>query len=292
MESQRTILVCGATGRQGGATVRHLLQGNWKVRALTRNIDSPSARQLKQLGAQVVPGDMENSRSVEQAMNGCEGVFSVQNFWECGPDGEVRQGKQVADIAGQLDVDHFVYSSVGGANRSTGIPHFDSKWEIEQHIQRLGLPATVIRPVFFYDNFNEEAIRSSILQGRLALPMEPTKPLQMVATEDIGGLAAMAFERPREFIGKAIELAGDEMTMPDVAGVFTKVLGRPVRFDPVDLEEVERTSPESAIMFRWFNEQGYQADLVSLRDMYPQLQTFETWLRRTSYGQVPRTKVA
>jgi uncharacterized protein YbjT (DUF2867 family) len=135
------ILVCGATGKQGGAVARSLLERGFRVRALTRDPQKPEAQALAEQGAEVVQGDMEDRSAVDQVLvEGAYGVFSVQNFWETGYDGEVQQGKTVADAARAAGVDHFVYSSVGSAHRQTGIPHFESKWEIEEHVRQIGLP--------------------------------------------------------------------------------------------------------------------------------------------------------
>jgi uncharacterized protein YbjT (DUF2867 family) len=128
---ERSILVCGATGKQGGAVARSLLERGFRVCALTRDPQKPEAQALAEQGAEVVQGDMENRSAVDQVLvEGVYGVLSVQSFWETGYDGEVQQGKTVADAARAASVDHFVYSSVGSAHRKTGIPHFESKWEI------------------------------------------------------------------------------------------------------------------------------------------------------------------
>lgn len=280
-----TILVTGATGHQGGAVARHLRARGWPVGALTRDTQKPSARNLAELGVEVIQGDLDNRSSLDRALKDVYGVFSVQNFWETGAAREITQGKTLAEAAKVAGVKHFIYSSVGGAERGTGIPHFDSKWEIEQHVRALDLPATILRPVFYMDNFNSPDFRSAILQGTLSLAMQPDKTLQMIAVDDIGAIAALAFERPHEFIGCAIELAGDEMSMPQAADAFSRVLGRPVRFVEQPIEQVHGFSPEMAVMFEWFNQKGYAADIPALRALYPPLLRFEDWLRKTGWAQ-------
>jgi uncharacterized protein YbjT (DUF2867 family) len=146
-DTDKTVLVTGATGRQGGAVVRHMLAKRWKLRALTRKTSSHAAQALARQGVEVVQGDLEDPSSVAIATAGVYGVYSVQDFWAVGARREVQQGKNVADTAKKAGVKHFVYSSVGGAERNTGIPHWESKWEIEKHIRSLGLPATVLGPV-------------------------------------------------------------------------------------------------------------------------------------------------
>src|SRR5262245_45251685 len=130
------IAVTGATGQQGGAVARKLLADGWKVRALTRDVDKPAAQELKSLGAEILPGDMDNMSELDAAFKGVYGVFSVQNFWlpNVGFTGEVEQGKAAADAAKRAGVKHLVYSSVGAAQRGMGQKHFESKWIIEQYI--------------------------------------------------------------------------------------------------------------------------------------------------------------
>jgi uncharacterized protein YbjT (DUF2867 family) len=277
--NDRLILVTGATGQQGGAAARHLLAHGWRVRGLTRSASADKARALQERGAEVVEGDLYDRASVDAALQGAYGVFSVQNFWlpEVGAEGEVRQGSLLADAAQAAGVQHFVYTSVGGAEKNTGIPHFDSKWAIEQHIQALGLPATVLRPVFFMDNLNWS--RASILQGTYnSTGIRPDRTMQMIAADDIGGLAALAFEQPGEYLGRSLEIAGDELTDAQTAETLARVIGRPVQVAPPQ-QWGNRNTEEGQKMVRWFNEVGYQADIPALRQAYPPLRTFEQFLR-------------
>ncbi|MFD3648486.1 NmrA/HSCARG family protein [Streptomyces cyaneofuscatus] len=276
MTDQKISLVLGGTGNQGGATARELLSRGWSVRALVRDPDKPEAQVLKELGAVLVRGDLEDVASLRAAAEGVYGVFSVQALayepetlaYE--PEtlaAEVRHGKAVADVAKEAGVTHFVYSSVGGAERGTGIDHFESKAEIERHIKALGLPATILRPVFFMNNL----LHFADVEGErvMSLPVKPDKPMQFIASDDIGVFAADAFDRPAEFIGREIELAGDEITFPQVAEVYERITGVPSRLDPTPIEER---------MFEWFAEEGYQADIPALRELHPGLLTFEQFL--------------
>lgn len=272
--SVHTVLVTGATGSQGGAVARELLDAGWQVRGLTRDVTRDAARELELLGADMVEGDLDDRDSLDRAVEGCYGVFSVQQFWEHGVDGEVRQGRNLADAAAAAGVQHYVQSSVGGAERDTGIPHFDSKWEIEQHLEGLDLPVTVLRPVFFMNNF--EGMRDSIREGTLSMPLPPDAPLQMIAVRDIGRYTGVVLENPAEFVGAATELAGDELPMDQVAETFSQALGREVRYEPVPLDAVD--SDETRVMFKWFVEEGYQADVASLRSTIPDLLDLRTWI--------------
>ena len=276
---ERLILVCGATGKQGGAVARSLLERGFRVRALTRDPQKPEAQALAEQGAEVVQGDMEDRSAVDQVLiEGVYGVFSVQNFWETGYDGEVQQGKTVADAARAAGVDHFVYSSVGSAHRKTGIPHFESKREIEEHVRQIGLPFTIFRPTFFMQNW--EWTREMILGGTLAQPLDPDKPLQQVAAEDIGAFAAIAFENPDSWIGREVDLAGDEQSMSEIAETFGRVIGREVSYYQVPWDQFEEQMGEEATLnLRWINDVGYEADIAALRQEYPELTSFERYLR-------------
>ena len=285
-DADRIVLVTGATGRQGGAVVRHMLPKGWKLRALTRDPGSHAARALTQKGVEVVHGDLEDAASIARAAAGVYGIYSIQDFWAVGAKREVQQGKNVADAAKKAGVKHFVYSSVGGAERNTGIPHWESKWEVEKHIRSLGLPATVIRPTAFMEMYYVDQVEIGILKGKLADPIRADKPYQTIATDDIGAFVALAFERPAEFIGKELEIAGSELTNYEAAQVFSRVLGKPVKFQKLPLPLVRLIlGREFYVMFRWFNEAGFKADIPGLRRAYPEihLHTLEEWLRNEGW---------
>jgi uncharacterized protein YbjT (DUF2867 family) len=274
----RLILVSGATGQQGGAVVRNLLERGFGVRALTRDPAKPAGKELAGLGAEVVSGDLEDRASIEHVLQDVHGVFSVQQFFEAGYEGEVRQGVQLADAAKAAGVDHYVYSSVGSAHRETGIPHFESKWEVEEHVRASGVPYTVLRPVYFMQNW--EMMREPILGGTLPQPLDPGKPFQMIDADDIGVFAAMAFENPDGWIGREVDLAGDELTMPEIAATFSRVIGRQVDYFQVPWEGFEeQMGEEFTVMYRWFNDYGYEADVAGLRKEHPGLVSLEQYLR-------------
>jgi uncharacterized protein YbjT (DUF2867 family) len=282
-DADRLILVTGATGQQGGAVLRHLRRQGFAVRALTRDVHSPAASTLATTGVGVIQGDFDDRASLARALAGMYGAYAVQTpFQHGGVEGELRQGLAFADAANAAGIQHLVYSSVGSAERQTGIPHFESKYQIEEHIRALGLPHTILRPVFLMENFL--ASRDTILGGTLAEPLMPATPLQMVAVDDIGAFAALAFATPEQWLGRAIELAGDELTMPQAAACFGWVLGRPVQYVQVPMAEVRRTMDEDqATMIAWFNQVGYSADIPALRALYPALTTLEQWVRRTGW---------
>lgn len=284
MTSDSAILVIGATGNQGGAVARELLRRGRTVRALVRDPDKPQARDLAERGAELVRGDLEDPDSLRRAMTGAHGVFSVQALaiTEDELAAEVRQGKLVADLALETGVAHLVYSSVGGAERDTGIDHFESKAEVERHLFALGVPATVLRPVFFMDNllYFAEPGEDSGGERVLSLPVSREKPMQLIASEDIGTVAADVFDDPRTYIGTQFELAGDELTFPRIAEVYEQVSGTPTRLEALPVEER---------MFEWFAEEGYQADIAALRKRHSGLQTLAEFLTRRLPGVAANT---
>ena len=218
-------------------------------------------------------------------------VDAGQRQWAVGAKREVQQGKNVADAAKKAGLKHLVYSSVGGAERNTGIPHWESKWEIEKHIRSLGLPVTVFRPVTFMEGYYIDQVEIGILKGKLMDPIRADKPYQTIATDDIGAFAALAFERPKEFIGIEREIAGSELTNPQAAQVFSRVLGRPVKFKKLPMLLVRLfLGREFYQMFRWFNEAGFQADIPALQRRYPEvrLQSLEEWLRSEGWHKRAR----
>jgi uncharacterized protein YbjT (DUF2867 family) len=290
-QDSRIVLVTGATGKQGGAVLRNLLSRNWKVRALTRNPEGRAARALLSRGVEVLRGDLEDLSTLEPAVKGVYGVYSVQDFWSVGARREVLQGKNLAEAAAKAGVAHFVYSSVGGAERHSGIDHWESKWEVEQHLKKLKLPATVLRPAAFMENYYIQQVEIGILKGKLLDPIRADKPYQTIASQDIGAFAALAFERPRDFLGLELEIAGSELTNPQAADVFSRVLGKPVRFQKLPMLAVKLfLGKEFYQMFRWFNEAGFRADIPGLRRTYPEvpLVDLETWLYQEGWDKRAR----
>lgn len=278
----KTILVTGATGKQGGAAARSLLKRGWKVRALVRDTSSLAATELQKLGASLHLGSFDDPSTLLEAMKNVYGVYSVQNFFEVGFDMEVQQSRLIADTAKQSGVQHFVYGSVIGADRQSGIPHFVSKWKIEQHIKEIGLPATILRPVAYMENFLPGHWYTN---GTLSLPMKAERKLQMLAVKDIGEFSAIAFEEPANFLDRALELAGDELNMPQAAEVCSRVLGRSVRFVEIPIDTMRKINEEIASMFAWFNEEANFADIDKLRSMNHELWTFEQWLRQADFAE-------
>jgi uncharacterized protein YbjT (DUF2867 family) len=275
MMSDRLILITGATGQQGGATINALQGSGFKLRALTRNPDSDKAKALADKGVEVVKGDLDDTESLKAALDGAWGAFSVQNTWEHGVEKEEEQGKRFATIAREAGVQHFVYTSVGSAERNTGIPHFDNKWRVEETIRGLGFPSHVIlRPVFFMENLPSPWFLNG---DNLGTAMKTDTRLQMVAVADIGRVAAKAFTDAENMKGREIELAGDSATMPEAAEMLSKHLGRKITFVQYPIEEIRKNSDDFAKMLEWFDAVGYNADIAKLDGEFGRMTRLEEW---------------
>ncbi|HXJ18686.1 MAG TPA: NmrA/HSCARG family protein [Polyangia bacterium] len=263
MGDEKTILITGATGKQGGATLAHLARrGGFKLRAMTRKPSGNAAQAVAKLGAEVVPGDLDDAASLERALAGAWGVFAVQNTWEAGVEREEEQGKRLAKIARDRGVQHFVYTSVGSAHKKTGIPHFENKFRIEQTVKELRFPShAIIRPVFFMENL----LSPGFLKGdKLVSALAPTTKLQMIASDDIGKFGADAFVRADRWNGVELDIAGDAATMLEAAAALSTRVGRTVSYQPIPIAAVRQYSDDVATMLEWFEAVGYSADIPSL----------------------------
>ncbi len=284
-KNRDVIVVTGATGNQGGAVARHLLSGGFKVRAMTRKPQEEKAKALSALGAQVVQGDLDDPKSLERALEGIWGVFAVQNTWEAGVVREEEQGKRIAELARKKGVTHFVYSSVGSAHHNTGIPHFDNKWRVEQTVRALGFPSyTILRPVFFIDNFASAWFKPGLLEGKLMIGIKPDTVLQMIAVDDIGKFGLRAFEQHEKMNRVELDIAGDQHTMIEAAEILSKAMGKKIQFVQVPIEEIRKWSEDYAIMLEWFDRVGYSVDIPALSKQYGiHITTLAEWAAKTTW---------
>jgi uncharacterized protein YbjT (DUF2867 family) len=285
VDRNRLILVSGATGQQGGAIARELLDAGWRVRAMTRKPEGEAARALAERGAEVVQADLDDEASLRRALAGAWGAVAVQNTWEAGVEGEEEQGKRFARVAREAGVQHYVYQSVGSAHRQTGIPHFDNKARVEDTIRSLDFPShVVIRPVFFMENLLSPWFRPYIDQGTLAIGMKPDTRLQMIAVDDIGKYGLKAFDDHESLNGRSIDIAGDALTGPEMADILSDVAGRPISFYQVPIEDVRKGSEEFAIMLEWFDAVGYDADIEgNAREFGIRPTRFREWAARQDW---------
>lgn len=293
MQTGKTIAVVGATGLQGGVVTAHLLADGWKVKALTRDPDSERARALAAAGAQIVRAEMDDVASLVAAAEGAYGMFSVQptvGSPGTAPDftahDEVRWGINVAEAAYAAGIEHLVFTSISGTGRhdSEVLPqNLVSKWRIEQRIAELGIPATILRPVSFMENYTGGY---HLHDGTLATPLEPDVPQQIMAVDDVGVFAALAFARPKDWIGREIELAGDQLTPLQIAVAIAEAIGRPLPYVRIPIEAVRQVSEDFAYANEWLNAGGYQADIAAVRAIHPGLMDLRTWLANAGGAQI------
>jgi uncharacterized protein YbjT (DUF2867 family) len=281
----KTVLVTGATGNQGGATARHLLADGWRVRVLVRDDTTPAAAALAAAGAELVRGDLDDRASIDAAAHGAYGIYSVQSA----NDNEIAQGKNVADAAKAANVQHLVYSSVGGVESQNrfylehGWGAVD-KWQIERHIHDLGVPATILRPAGFMQDFISPA--RFFQNGSLNVPWHDNLVMQLIAIDDTGAFAALAFAEPDTYLGTTMDITGDRLTAPQIADALSTAAGRQVGHTQIPLEVLWQHNPAVAKVFTWANETFYDTDLTPLRKAHASLMDFNTWLDRSGKARL------
>lgn len=283
----KTIAVAGATGAQGGAVVDALLERGARVRALVRSTGSERARILSGRGVELVQIDAKDSASLRNALQGVDASFFMTTPYgdsqNTDIDGEIQQGVDFVDAATAAEVPHVVFSSVGGAERHSGVPHFESKRRIEEHLLGSGLPATIVRPVFFMDNFLSMAPTVEGSELVLRLPFPDGIKLQTVAVRDIGVVVASALLDPA-VVPAAIEIAGDELTGSEIAATFGAYVSLSARYEALPVEVLDGQD-DLQKMFRWFADTpAYQADIAAVRRVDGDLWNLQTWLQSTNYG--------
>ncbi|HEY5622938.1 MAG TPA: NmrA/HSCARG family protein [Gammaproteobacteria bacterium] len=280
----RIILVTGATGTQGGAVARELNARGYRVRGLTRNPDSAASRQLAELGIEMVRGDFDDPESLDAALEGAYGAFSVQQYRGVGVDGEIRQGKAFADAAKRAGVEHFVYTSVAKAALDTGVPQFDSKLVIEDYIGTLGIPYTILRPASFMSSF--EAFREEAAAGEFWGPLPPELARVYIAPRDIGRFAAEAFDRPEQWLGTVTSIAGDRISYADIAAAMSRVMGTTVVYRQIPWDEYVESATDTAIAReQWYMENTDPVDVEALREQYDWLMSMEDYLVESGWGE-------
>jgi uncharacterized protein YbjT (DUF2867 family) len=280
MSGKLNVLVTGATGKQGGHLVSELLARGHSVRAMTRNPESPAAAALAKRGVTIVKGDFEDEKGLERAVSGVDSVFAMSTPYLGGAQAETREGINIVRAASRVGVKHLVYSSVAGADRASGIPHFDSKFEVEKEIRRSGVPFTIVAPVFFMENFLADWMAPGLAQGSIALALPATRRLQQIAVEDIAQFTALVIERRESFLGKRIDIASDELAPTTATGIISEVAGRPIAYTALPIDAVRKFNEDQARMFEWFDQVGYDADVVGLRTLYPEVRwhRFSEWV--------------
>jgi len=286
--ADRKLLITGATGKQGGAVIDALLSSSspFQILALTRNASSARAQSLaSKPSVTVVEGDVTEPGPIFSKHGPIYGVFLVTTM---GKDEEAQAEPIIAEAA-KSGVEHFVFTSVdrGGAksdDNPTDVPHFASKHQIEASLKekcsKCKMQWTILRPTAFMDNLTPGFVGKVFPAMWLGLG---DKPLQLISVHDIGVFASRAFIDPEAYKGRAISLAGDELTLAQGKQVFKDSLGieMPETFAFVGAA-VKFMVKEMGLMFAWMKDEGYGADIPALRKEEPQLQDFGRWLKESS----------
>jgi uncharacterized protein YbjT (DUF2867 family) len=283
MTQELTVVVTGSTGKQGGAVARRLLERGHKVRAVTRDPNSSHARSLANAGATLVAASLEDTAAITKALEGATSLFSMTTPFE-GAVAETRQGVAAADAAKAAGV-HLVFTSVGSANRKTGVPHFDSKYEVEKYIAKIGVRATILAPVYFMENIY--FAKEQLAKGIYAVALPPTRTLAQVAVADIGAVAVRVLEDAGRFTGQRFDLASDELTGNDVVAILSRVTGRPFAYFQVPLDVIRQHMGEDYVrMYEWFDRVGYTVDRAALQREFPEVafHDFESWAKTQDWN--------
>lgn len=283
------VLVVGATGRQGGAVARALLQGGHHVRALTRNLGHPAADVLRLRGARLAWADLDDAKRLDDAAAGADAVFAITTPFENGPDTETRHGLALVEMARRLDIPHLVYSSAIGAAEFTGVPEFDGKHEVEQFLRASGVPHTILCPAFFMENLLTGRWLEHLGRGELSLPLSEGHKLQLAARADVGRFTRIVLERRDEFLGRRVCVASDEQTPIEMAATLARIIGQRVQYVRPDADTLRSEDPAAAAKFEWLDRNEGGADVVALRSLYPEVNwhTLDGWAKRQDWSILP-----
>jgi uncharacterized protein YbjT (DUF2867 family) len=278
----RVIAVCGATGRQGGAVARNLLREGWKVRALTRRPKGAKAGALAELGAEVVQADMEDVDSLRAAFDGAFGVYSVQNGLVAGFDREVVQGRNVADAANEMGVAHLIYGSAGTGQRGTGIPSWEAKLDVEDHMSQLALPFTSLRPEAFMELMTDKSYYPAVGTWRIWPRISgEDKGIAWLAVEDVGVIAASVFAQPESYVGMSLVLVADVKSLAECRRIYREVMGEPPSTFPLPVWLFDRfTRGDVTAIWRWVKTGEFQVDTAPTRAVHPGALTVREWMVR------------
>ncbi|CAG8307497.1 unnamed protein product [Penicillium salamii] len=292
------VLITGATGKQGGSLIRSLVarKSPLEILAVTRNPQSHSAQKLAKLSSNIrlVEGNLDDPAALfKTAQNLTQsaiwGVYSVQTAIGNGAS-EERQGKALVDESLKQKGQFFVYSSVdrgGDASytSATKIPHFINKHNIEHHLvdksKNTDMKWFILRPTAFYENL-VPGFFGKVFATCFKMALKG-KPLQMVATDDIGFFGAEAFMNPEKYQNQSLSLAGDDLTYDQFASIFEQKTGQPIPSTYRFLCSMFMASmKDMGYMFKWFHDTGYKANISELKQINPNLKDFGTWLEQDS----------
>nr|WP_284700952.1 NmrA/HSCARG family protein [Robbsia betulipollinis] len=282
--ADKSVLVFGATGQQGGAVACALRATGWPVRALVRDPNSVKAKALSRSGLELVQGDFSDAASLEHALTGVHGVFSVQPSsgqgaaYGVSDEDEVRYGAAVADLAMEAGVRHFVYTSVNAAGpEKTGMGHFDSKSEIETYIRRLDMRSTIVRPAGFMELLMLPGM--GLDKGVYMSFLRPDQTGQVIATHDIGRIVATIFSNADRFAGRTIEIAGDAITGASLQESLSRAARKPIAYQRFPDSLLQENAFLGRLAERFDDGRlAGNADIAMLEKEFGPLLRFDAWL--------------
>ena len=278
--TKRRVLVTGATGTQGGAVARHLIEGGHDVRGLTRNPASPGARRLVAKGVRMFAGDMRDPASLDAALEGVDAVFSVQDFYApgVGHDGEIAQGRNLATAAERAGVRHFVQSTMGRTDDPGDVAHFRSKFAIEEIVRDLDLPHTFVGTAWFIDNVTNPKTGGAMTFPLLAGTLLRDTPFQILAVEDLGRAVATIIANPDDHINARRDLVSDTTTVARMKADYRAATGRTAKRWWLPNILLRRFAPDFAAQLRWHVNVGWTHGPETLRSLIGEPATFRDYL--------------
>jgi uncharacterized protein YbjT (DUF2867 family) len=270
------ILVAGATGRFG-RTAELLLERGHTVRAGARDLESPAAARLAELGAELVRADFDDRVSVVTAAAGVDAVFASGTAHRAGPEGELRHGHNLTAALGAAGAPNLVFVSGDGAAPDSPVPLFRAKWEVEEAIRASGIPHTILAPTYLMENLFNPWNLPALQAGVLPSPIAIDRPLQQTALADLLSVAILALESPERFAGRRIPLASDELTANESAAAISELIPR--AFEPRQAP-ADVLPPGVRLLFDWLDS-GHRVDIAALHEELAEIdwQTYGAWAR-------------
>ena len=281
MENKKRIFVTGITGNQGSAVTRHLLDNGHEVIGLTRDANSEKAQQLKNQGVNIVEGNLNDATTFQSKIKNSDAIFFVQSLQ--GKNSEIQQGKQFIDVITSIGINHLVYTSVLGADLNTGIPHFDSKYEIEKHIKSTNINYTILRPASFYENYLHPQVANGIRKAKYLSPLKKTCRQQMIGVDDIGKIVVQVISNPKEYSGKTLSIATDEYQIGDIPKLFSEAMNKPVKYKKIPGIIVRFAMGKDLYkMFKYMNQNDFCVvnNIQKVRDEFSINDDFKKWVNQ------------
>ncbi|MFT3679864.1 MAG: NmrA/HSCARG family protein [Ferruginibacter sp.] len=290
MDQKKIILVTGATSRQGNSVAKALLADNhFTVRILTANTNFPKAIALKNAGAEVVEGSLDDIESLQLAMKDCYGVFGITAFHE-NAEKEFTQGKNLVDAVKENNIKHFVFSSLDSYSKLSGgtlpVEYAESKAALAEYIKGLHLPATFVQNSFAYENFFTFSKLQADEYGGFyfGFPQGDAR-MAAVSTTDYGAVVTTVFNHPADYTGRTVKAVGDDRSCAEYAYIMSRVLGKRIYFRHISKEVYASNNfTGAAALANMFEAQrlyvsDHMIDLIETYGLNPSTQNFENWVK-------------